>query len=86
MNIPKFLALSLLVISVSSMSVSGIAFSESHNISPFTIETESPLYEAGDTITITGIIKDYNRNDGIGIALRIMDPNNTLVGRAAFST
>jgi len=79
MNIPKFLALSLLVLSVSSMGVSGIAFSENHNIAPVTIETESPLYEAGDTITITGIIKDYDRNDGIGVALRVMDPNDTLV-------
>jgi len=79
MNIPKFLALSLLVLSVSSMSISGIAFSETHNISPFTIATESPLYEKGDTITITGIIKDYDRNDGIAITLTIMDPNNTLV-------
>jgi len=79
MNIPKFLALSLLVLSVSSMSVSGIAFSENHNIAPIVIKSESALYEEGDTITITGIIKDYDRNDRTAITLRIMDPNNTLV-------
>jgi len=79
MNIPKFLALSLLVLSVSSMSISGIAFSESHNISPIVIQSESPLYEADDTITITGTIKDYDRSDRTAITLRIMDPNNTLV-------
>jgi len=82
MNIPKFLALSLLVLSVSSMGVSGIAFSENHNIVPVTVVTESPLYEAGDTITITGTIKDYDRNDGIGTTLQVFDPNNTLVSIA----
>jgi len=79
MNVLKFLALSILVFSVSSMGVSGIAFSENHNIAPVVIQSESPLYEAGDTITITGTIKDYDRNDRTGITLRIMDPNNTLV-------
>src|SRR3989338_4423942 len=85
MKILRYLAIVMLIGIVSSTSIAGIAFSESHNVAPLTAESESPLYEGGDTVTIRGAIKDYDRTDKTAVTVIILDPLGTIVSIAQVS-
>jgi len=82
MKILRYLVIVMLIGIVSSTGIAGIAFSESHNIAPLTAESESPLYEGGDTVTIRGAIKDYDRTDKTAVTVIILDPLGTIVSIA----
>ena len=82
MKILRYLAIVMLIGIVSSTGIAGIAFSESHNVAPLTAESEAPLYEGGDTVTIRGAIKDYDRTDKTAVTVIILDPLGTIVSIA----
>ena len=85
MKILRYLAIVMLIGIVSSTGIAGIAFSESHNVAPLTAESEAPLYEGGDTVTIRGAIKDYDRTDKTAVTVIILDPLGTIVSIAQVS-
>ncbi|MBM3895109.1 MAG: hypothetical protein FJ359_01565 [Thaumarchaeota archaeon] len=85
MKILRYLVIVMLIGIVSSTGIAGIAFSESHNIAPLTAESEAPLYEGGDTVTIRGAIKDYDRTDKTAVTVIILDPLGTIVSIAQVS-
>ena len=85
MKILRYLAIVMLIGIVSSTGIAGIAFSESHNVAPLTATSESPLYEGGDTVTIRGAIKDYDRTDKTAVTVIILDPLGTIVSIAQVS-
>ncbi|MEK6965720.1 MAG: hypothetical protein AABX58_05875, partial [Thermoproteota archaeon] len=85
MKILRYLAIIMLIGIVSSTGIAGIAFSESHNVAPLTATSESPLYEGGDTVTIRGAIKDYDRTDKTAVTVIILDPLGTIVSIAQVS-
>jgi len=85
MKILRYLVIVMLIGIVSSTGIAGIAFSESHNIAPLTAASESPLYEGGDTVTIRGAIKDYDRTDKTAVTVIILDPLGTIVSIAQVS-
>jgi len=85
MKILRYLAIVMLIGIVSSTGIAGIAFSESHNLAPLTATSESPLYEGGDTVTIRGAIKDYDRTDKTAVTVIILDPLGTIVSIAQVS-
>jgi len=82
MKILRYLAISMLIGTISSVGIAGVAFSESHDITPLTAKSESPLYENGDTVTIRGVIKDYDRSDRTAVTVIILDPLGTIVSIA----
>ena len=81
MKILRYLAITVLVTIVSSISILGTAFSQS-DIPPLTAQSESPLYENGDTVTIKGAIKNFDRSDRAAITIIITDPVGTIVSIA----
>jgi len=85
MKILRYLAIVMLIGIVSSTGIAGIAFSESHNVAPLTTTSEAPLYENGDTVTIRGAIKDYDRTDKTAVTVIILDPLGTIVSIAQVS-
>src|SRR3989338_6793628 len=82
MKILRYLAIVMLIGIVSSTGIAGIAFSESHNVAPLTAESEAPLYEGCNTVTIRGAIKDYDRTDKTAVTIRVLDPLSNIVGVA----
>ena len=81
MKLVAFLAFALLSISILSYGVNGSVFAESHNIPPISASTELPTYENGDTVVVSGDIRDYDSvlHAGQDITFVIKSPTNNLV-------
>ena len=82
MRISKFLVFTLLAISVISYGANSngnLAFADSHNILPVSVSAELPLYSNGDTVVLTGQIKDYDPSDGHGLTYVVVAPDNPRV-------
>jgi predicted secreted protein with PEFG-CTERM motif len=77
----QYMVYASLVLTLSLVTIP--AFGSSHNIPPLSVTTDSDSYEQGDTIVITGLVK--NLEEGIPITLRILDPTSKLVGIDQFS-
>ena len=73
MKFPVYLILFLLVLSPA------FAYAESQTIS---VETNSSSYEKGSSITVSGLITNYDASDPnevFQITLRVIAPNNNIV-------
>jgi len=73
----RYVAYTLVIVLISSISVTTSVFGSSHNIPPLSVQTDSDYYDQGDTIVVTGLVK--NPGEGIPITLRILDSNSKLV-------
>ena len=76
----------LSVILISSIGITVPAFGaglEDFNIPPLSVTTDSDSYDQGDTIVITGLVK--NVEEGIQITLRILDPDSNIISVGQFS-
>ena len=60
MNLKGKFLLVFLCLSITSYGLSGSVYASSHNVLPFTVETNTDSYSTGDTILIFGSIKDYD--------------------------
>ena len=60
MNLKGKFLLVILCLSITSYGLSGSVYASSHNVLPFTVETNTDSYSTGDTILIFGSIKDYD--------------------------
>jgi len=78
MNVTGKFLLVLLCLSIASYGLSGSVYATSHNLLPFMVDTNSESYSAGDTILISGSIRNY---DGTvpNITVQIFDPKGTWV-------
>jgi hypothetical protein len=81
MKLVAFLAFALLSISILSYGVNGSVFADSHNIPPISASTELPTYGNGDTVVVSGDIRDYDSalHAGQDITFVIKSPTNNLV-------
>lgn len=59
---------------------SGLAFADSHNIPPITFSVNAETYEEGDTITISGTIKDVDPELLGAVVAQIISPTGNRVG------
>ena len=55
-----------------------MVYADSHNVLSFTIDTDAESYSTGDTILISGLIRDYDPTKG-DVAILITDPQGTIV-------
>ena len=67
------IVLSLIVVSSGFSSVLAAEL-ESGQIPPLSVKTELPLYEDGDSVVFSGIIKDPDANNSIDITVRVLGP------------
>lgn len=61
-------------------STSSLAFADSHNIPPISFSVNAELYEEGDTITISGTIKDVDPDLLGAVVAQIISPTGNRVG------
>ena len=73
----RYVAYTLVIVLMSSIGITNAVFGSSHNIPPLSVQTDSDYYDQGDTIVVTGLVK--NPGEGIPITLRILDANSKLV-------
>ncbi|HSF27674.1 MAG TPA: PEFG-CTERM sorting domain-containing protein [Nitrosopumilaceae archaeon] len=73
----RYVAYTLAIVLISSIGITTSVFGSSHNIPPLSVQTDSDYYDQGDTIVVTGLVK--NPGGGIPITLRILDSNSKLV-------
>ncbi len=78
MRLTKSFVFTLLTISILSYGLDGSAFADSHDILPVSVSISDPLplYAAGDEITITGNLKNYDAADGYGLTFVVSSSNN----------
>ncbi|HSA98245.1 MAG TPA: CFI-box-CTERM domain-containing protein [Candidatus Nitrosotenuis sp.] len=67
------IVLSLIVVS-SGLSSALAAELSSGTVPPLSVKTELPLYEDGDSVVFSGIIKDPDVNNSIDITVRVLGP------------
>jgi len=67
------IVLSLIVVS-SAFSSALAAELSSGTVPPLSVKTELPLYEDGDSVVFSGIIKDPDVNNSIDITVRVLGP------------
>jgi hypothetical protein len=67
------IVLSLIVVSF-GLSSAFAAEMPSGTIPPLSIKTELPLYEDGDSVVFSGLIKDPDANNSIDITIRVLGP------------
>jgi|CXWL01.1.fsa_nt_gi hypothetical protein len=81
MRLGGFLALALLLISITFYTFNGSALGATIETPPISVTTELPLYENGDRVVINGNIRDYNpdADSGKGLTLIIKSPDNNIV-------
>ncbi|MYB30332.1 MAG: hypothetical protein F4Y18_04775, partial [Cenarchaeum sp. SB0663_bin_5] len=59
---------------------SSLAFADNHNIPPITFSVNAETYEEGDTITISGTIKDVDSELLGAVVAQIISPTGNRVG------
>ncbi|MBM2818848.1 MAG: hypothetical protein HW410_530 [Nitrosarchaeum sp.] len=81
MRLGGFLALALLLISITFYTFNGSALGATIETPPISVTTELPLYENGDRVVINGKIRDYDpdADSGKGLTLIIKSPDNNIV-------
>lgn len=81
MRLGGFLALALLLISITFYTFNGSALGATIETPPISVTTELPLYENGDRVVINGKIRDYDPDvdSGKGLTLIIKSPDNNIV-------
>mgnify|MGYP001255320227 FL=1 len=81
MRLGGFLALALLLISITFYTFNGSALGATIETPPISVTTELPLYENGDRVVINGNIRDYDPDvdSGKGLTLIIKSPDNNIV-------
>ena len=80
------LAYALTLVLISSVGMAIPAFGaglENFDVPPLSVRTDSDSYDQGDTVVITGLVK--NPEEGIPVTLRILDSNSKLVGIDQFN-
>jgi hypothetical protein len=55
-------------------STASVAFGQSSQIPPLSVSTELPLYESGDRVVFSGVIKSPDVNNLIDVTVRIVGP------------
>jgi len=78
MNVTGKFLLVLLCLSIASYGLSGSVYATSHNLLPFMVDTNSESYSAGDTILISGSIRNYDGKVS-NITVQIFDPKGNWV-------
>jgi len=78
MNVTGKFLLAFLCISIASYGLSGSVYATNHNILPFMVDTNSESYSAGDTILISGFIRNYDGKVP-NITIQIFDPKGSFV-------
>ena len=73
----RYVAYTLVIVLMSTIGITTTVFGSSHNVPPLSVQTDSDYYDQGDTIVVTGLVK--NPGEGIPITLRILDANSKLV-------
>ena len=73
MNVTGKFLLAFLCISIASYGLSGSVNASSHNLLPFTVNTNSDSYSTGDIILIFGFIRDYDGTSPI-VTIQIFGP------------
>jgi predicted secreted protein with PEFG-CTERM motif len=73
----RYVAYTLVIVLMCSIGITTPVFGSSHNVPPLSVQTDSDYYDQGDTIVVTGLVK--NPAEGIPITLRILDANSKLV-------
>ena len=73
MNVKGKFLLVFLCLSIASYGLSGAVYADSHNLLPFTVNTNSDTYTTGDLILIFGTIKDYDGTNPI-VTVQIFGP------------
>ncbi|HXV39309.1 MAG TPA: PEFG-CTERM sorting domain-containing protein [Nitrosopumilaceae archaeon] len=73
----RYVSYAFVIVLISSITVTTPVFGSSHNIPPLSVQTDSDYYDQGDTIVVTGLVK--NPGEGIPVTLRILDSNSKLV-------
>ena len=73
MNVKGKFLLVFLCLSIASYGLSGAVHADGHNKLPFTVNTNTNSYSAGDLILIFGAIKDYDGTNPI-ITIQIFGP------------
>jgi len=81
MRLMGFLAFALLSVSILSYGLNGSAFADNHNIAPLSISSNLEIYSNGNTVIVSGNIRDYDSSIDSGKALTyvIKSPDNNLV-------
>jgi len=79
MRLTGFLAFAVLSISILSYGVSGSVFADSHNIPPVFVEVDSAIIGNGGTVTISGMIKNYDSSTAKGLTFLVKSPDNNIV-------
>jgi len=79
MRLTGFLAFVLLSISILSYGVNGSVFADEHNVPPVFVEIDSDVIGNGGTVTISGIIKNYDSSSGKGLTFIVKSPDNNIV-------
>ncbi len=79
MRLSGFLAFAVLSISILSYGVSGSVFATEHNIPPVFVEVDSAIIGNGGTVTISGMIKNYDSSTGKALTFIVKSPDNNIV-------
>ena len=87
MRLGGFLAFALLSVSIMSYGVNGSVFADSHNIPPLSVSVELPSYEYGNTVVLSGNIRDYDSESDSNpdITLLVFSGNNSPLTAGQFS-
>ena len=73
MNVKGKFLLVFLCLSIASYGLSGSVYASNHNVLPFTVDTNSDTYAAGETILIFGSIRDYDGTSPI-VTIQVFGP------------
>ncbi len=83
MTLSGRLALTVLAVSILSYGMSGAIFAQevpASSIPPLSVETDQELYTQGNTVTISGHVKDYDASNVV--TLRVLDANGNIIAIA----
>ena len=58
-------------------------FFASKPVSEFSVKTDKSFYEDGDTITVSGFIKNLNQDYPVDLTLRVYDPTGNIVSMSS---
>ncbi|MDH3853472.1 MAG: hypothetical protein OES23_03380, partial [Nitrosopumilus sp.] len=79
MKLTGFLAFTLLSISILTYGVGGVAFATSDPNPALPISSELEVYSNGNSVTISGNVRDYDSSSGKGLTFLVMSPDNAIV-------
>ncbi|NND85732.1 MAG: hypothetical protein HKM23_00050, partial [Nitrosopumilus sp.] len=80
MRLVGLLAFALLSVSILSYGVNGSVFATSDPNPALTVSSEMEIYSNGNSVKVSGKIKDYDSSSGKGLTFIITSPDNNIVG------